>query len=164
MDLTGGALTYDHIETAVQYSFDDGGIIKLAIGSSAAVRDVRKIILFGFDGFGNPRAFKDTPVWDATEFHYPQGVNKSLSVYYKKEAVLEERRIGYQDERASDLHSNCPTYNDQYHKTLNFFCKENNLVKPEVVNCSPEALYTVHKKISYDQLKGEVDGTESQIS
>ncbi len=48
VDLDGGALTYDHIETAVQYSFDDGGIIKLAIGSSAAVRDVRKIILDTF--------------------------------------------------------------------------------------------------------------------
>ncbi len=44
-DLDGGALTFDDIETAVQYSFDDGGIVKLAIGSSAAVKDVRKIIL-----------------------------------------------------------------------------------------------------------------------
>jgi len=48
VDLDGAALTYDHIETAVQYSFDDGGIVKLAIGSSAAVRDVRKIILDTF--------------------------------------------------------------------------------------------------------------------
>jgi hypothetical protein len=47
-DLDGAALTYDDIEEAVQYSFDDGGIIKLAIGSSAAVRDVRKIILDTF--------------------------------------------------------------------------------------------------------------------
>jgi len=48
VDLDGGALTYEHIETAVQYAFDDGGIVKLAIGSSAAVRDVRKIILDTF--------------------------------------------------------------------------------------------------------------------
>ena len=48
VDLDSGALTYDHIETAVQYAFDDGGIVKLAIGSSAAVRDVRKIILDTF--------------------------------------------------------------------------------------------------------------------
>ncbi|KKK77480.1 hypothetical protein LCGC14_2853210, partial [marine sediment metagenome] len=48
VDLDGGALTYDYIETAVQYAFDDGGIVKLAIGSSAAVRDVRKIILDTF--------------------------------------------------------------------------------------------------------------------
>ena len=48
VDLNGAALTYDDIETAVQYAFDDGGIIKLAVGSSAAVRDVRKIILDTF--------------------------------------------------------------------------------------------------------------------
>ncbi len=47
-DLDGAALTYDHIEEAVQYAFDDGGIPKLAVGSSAAVRDVRKIILDTF--------------------------------------------------------------------------------------------------------------------
>lgn len=48
VDLLASALTYDHIETAVQYSFDDGGIVKLAVGSSSAVRDVRKIILDTF--------------------------------------------------------------------------------------------------------------------
>lgn len=48
VDLTNTALSYDDIETAVQYSFDDGGIIKLAIGSSSAVKDVRKIILDTF--------------------------------------------------------------------------------------------------------------------
>ena len=47
-DLDGAALTYDDIETAVQYAFDDGGIPKLGIGSSSAVKDVRKIILDTF--------------------------------------------------------------------------------------------------------------------
>ncbi len=48
VDLSAAALTYDDIETAVQYAFDDGGIVNLAIGSSAAVKDVRKIILDTF--------------------------------------------------------------------------------------------------------------------
>ena len=48
VSLVAAALTYDDIETAVQYAFDDGGIPKLAVGSSAAVRDVRKIILDTF--------------------------------------------------------------------------------------------------------------------
>jgi len=48
VDLEDSALAFDDIETAVQYSFDDGGNIKLAIGSSSAVRDVRKIILDTF--------------------------------------------------------------------------------------------------------------------
>lgn len=47
-DLDGGALVYDHVEEAVQYAFDDGGRPKLAVGSSAAVRQVRKIILDTF--------------------------------------------------------------------------------------------------------------------
>ena len=117
--------------------------------------NVSKIILFGFDGFGNPKAFKDTPVWDGTELAY-EHQNKSLSSYYKQEAVLEERRAGYQDERASDLHSNCPTYNDQAIKTLTKFCQDNNLQFPEIINCSINSLYTIHRKISYDQLHGEL--------
>jgi len=48
VDLNNAALTFDDIETAVQYAFDDGGIPKLAVGSSAAVKDVRKIILDTF--------------------------------------------------------------------------------------------------------------------
>jgi hypothetical protein len=45
VDLDGSALTFDDIEKAVQYAFDDSGNVKLAIGSSSAIRDVRKIIL-----------------------------------------------------------------------------------------------------------------------
>ena len=48
VDLSGGALTYDHVETAAQYAFDDGGRPKIAVGSSAAVRDVRKIVIDTF--------------------------------------------------------------------------------------------------------------------
>lgn len=48
VDKSGAALQWDDIETAVQYAFDDGGIVKLAVGSSAAVKDVRKIIVDTF--------------------------------------------------------------------------------------------------------------------
>jgi len=118
---------------------------------------VKKIILFGFDGFGNPKAFKDTPVWDAKEFTPEQYCNKTLSAYYKPETTLEERVVGYQDERASDLHSNCPTFNDQFRKTYGLFLKENNLQASEIVNCGMDSLYTVFRKISYDQLQGELN-------
>jgi len=118
--------------------------------------ETKKVILFGFDGFGNPAAFKDTPVWDATEFTPEQYCNKTLSAYYRPETTLEERVVGYQDERASDLHSNCPTFNDQFRKTYGLYCKENNLQQSEIVNCSPNALYTVFRKIGYNQLEGEL--------
>lgn len=48
VDKESGALTWDDIETAVRYAYDDGGYVKLAVGSSAAVQDVRKLIIDTF--------------------------------------------------------------------------------------------------------------------
>lgn len=48
VDLDGAALTWDDIETAVRYAFDDGGRPKLAVASSAVVQDIRKIIIDTF--------------------------------------------------------------------------------------------------------------------
>ena len=118
---------------------------------------VQKIFLFGFDGFGNPKAFKDTPIWNPKEFDSEHYCNKTLTAYYKPETVLEERRIGYQDERASDLHSNCPTFNDQFHETMRGFCRKNGVSRPTIINCSINSLYTVFRKIDYNQLKGELN-------
>lgn len=47
-DLDGAALTWDDIEDTVQSAFDDGGRPKLAVGSSSAVTDVRKILIDTF--------------------------------------------------------------------------------------------------------------------
>lgn len=44
-DLDSAALEWGDIEDTVQMAFDDGGIPKLAIGSSSAVTDIRKIIV-----------------------------------------------------------------------------------------------------------------------
>jgi len=48
VDLSGASLTYDDIETAVRYAFDDGGRPKLGVASSSVLQDIRKII---FDTF-----------------------------------------------------------------------------------------------------------------
>ena len=45
VDLDGAALSFDDIETAVRYAFDDGGRPNLAVASSAVVQDIRKIIV-----------------------------------------------------------------------------------------------------------------------
>jgi len=45
VDLANTALEYDDIETAAQYAFDNGGRPTLAVGSSSAVADVRKILI-----------------------------------------------------------------------------------------------------------------------
>jgi len=48
VDLDGAALTWDDIETAVRYAFDDGGRPKIAVASSSVVQDIRKIIIDTF--------------------------------------------------------------------------------------------------------------------
>ncbi len=67
VDVDGGALTWDDIETAVRYAFDDGGRPKLAVASSAVVQDIRKLIvdLYRY----NPRDMADS---------LPFGVNASI--------------------------------------------------------------------------------------
>ena len=48
VDLDGAALTYDDIETAVRYAFDDGGRPKIAVCSSAVLVDIRKLMIDTF--------------------------------------------------------------------------------------------------------------------
>jgi len=48
VDLNGAALSWDDIETAVRYAFDDGGRPKIAVCSSAVLQDIRKIVIDTF--------------------------------------------------------------------------------------------------------------------
>ena len=48
LDLSGAALTWDDVETAVRMAFDDGGRPKLAVGSSSVIADLRKIMIDTF--------------------------------------------------------------------------------------------------------------------
>lgn len=48
LDLDGAALSWDDVETAVRYAFDDGGRPKLAVGSSSVIADLRKIMIDTF--------------------------------------------------------------------------------------------------------------------
>jgi hypothetical protein len=48
LDLSAAALTWDDVETAVRYSYDDGGRPKLAVGSSSVIVDLRKIMIDTF--------------------------------------------------------------------------------------------------------------------
>lgn len=48
LDVDSAALTWSHVETVIQYAYDDSGIPKLGVGSSSAVVDVRKIIIDQF--------------------------------------------------------------------------------------------------------------------
>ncbi len=48
VDVDGGALTWDDMETAIRYAFDDGGRPKLGVAASSVVQDIRKIIVDTF--------------------------------------------------------------------------------------------------------------------
>jgi hypothetical protein len=48
VDLSGAALSWDDIETAVRYAFDDGGRPKLAVCSSGALQQIRKLMIDAF--------------------------------------------------------------------------------------------------------------------
>ena len=48
LDLSSAAMTWDDVETAIRYAFDDGGRPKLAVASSAVVSDLRKIMIDTF--------------------------------------------------------------------------------------------------------------------
>lgn len=48
INLVGAALTWDDVETTVQTAFDAGGRPKLAVGSSAVITDLRKIMIDSF--------------------------------------------------------------------------------------------------------------------
>jgi hypothetical protein len=48
LDLSSAALTWDDVETAVRYAFDDGGRPKIAVCSSSVLQDLRKLIIDTF--------------------------------------------------------------------------------------------------------------------
>jgi len=45
VDKNTSALEWDDIETAVQYAFDDGGRVKLGVGSSSVLKDIRGLMI-----------------------------------------------------------------------------------------------------------------------
>ena len=48
VDKNTSALTYDDIETAIRYAYDDGGRPKLAVCSSSVLTDIRKLMIDTF--------------------------------------------------------------------------------------------------------------------
>ena len=71
VNLDGAALTWDDVENAIQQAFDAGGRPKLAVASSAAVRDLRSIMINTFN-------FRPTDVVGGVEL--PFGVPPQLVI------------------------------------------------------------------------------------
>jgi len=71
VDLDSAALTWDDVETAIRYAFDDGGRPKIAVCSSSVLQDLRKIII---------DTFRYNPS-DITGANLPFGVAASLVLH-----------------------------------------------------------------------------------
>jgi len=69
VDLDGAALTWDDIETAVRYAWDDGGRPKIAVCSSAVLIDIRKLMI---------DTFRYSPADMSAGGNLPFGVSASL--------------------------------------------------------------------------------------
>jgi len=69
LDLSSASLTYDDIETAVRYAFDDGGRPKLAVCSSSVLSDLRKIMI---------DTYRYTPAQMSAGAELPFGVSAKL--------------------------------------------------------------------------------------
>lgn len=69
LDLSSAALTWDDVETAVRYAYDDGGRPKIAVGPSSVLQDLRKIMI---------DTFRFSPADMRAGAELPFGVNAQL--------------------------------------------------------------------------------------
>jgi len=97
----------------------------------------KKIILFGCDGYNGE-------------------LNKDLDSYYHKELIKEERMLGFHNENTSGLHSDSYSFNSYFPDFFNRYSYKSQQTKAEIVNCSPNSMFTIFRKINYDQLKEEL--------
>jgi hypothetical protein len=93
----------------------------------------KRIILFGADGYLKPEG-----VWDS---------------YYMTEKQQEEKMLVH-----GNLHSGImgntvaleKTFDNLYRK----YCRAGNVPLAEVINCSPDSVINLFKKVNYDEVKG----------
>ena len=104
--------------------------------SAIAVGEPKKIILFGVDG-------KKTESNDIFEG------------YYKPELQAQYRKVSEGDVPFT-LHYTTQAFETRFDKLYPDFCKRCNVKPPEVINCSPDSVYPLFKKITYDELHKEL--------
>lgn len=80
----------------------------------------KKIILFGADG------------WKGNSYHPEENVN----AYYKKEMIMWERSIAFNDPYKCNLYSESLDFNTSFSKMFMWFCSEKKVVPPIILNCS----------------------------
>ena len=105
VDLSGAALDWDDIETAVRYAFDDGGRPSVAVASSSVVADIRKLMLdqYRFNmadiaggslGFGIPTAitiYSMVGPITVIPSMFMSNTTRSKAIYFLDMSVIEMR-------------------------------------------------------------------------
>lgn len=98
----------------------------------------KKVIMFGFDG--------------RLESNY-----NSIDSYYKADIIKEHRVKAYgQYLNIGSLTSDSKDFNVKFIHLLQMYKAIYSNPNIEIINCSPDSIYTAFKKINYDQVKGEV--------
>jgi hypothetical protein len=116
----------------------------------------KQIILFGFDGFGNPKAFLNSKQSEIVENlkdadNYSQ--KSSLESYYCPELVERDRRIGFGNPTTSALFSDSPAFNDQFLDIYENYCKDYEIKPIKIWNCNLNSMFTLFEKIDYNKAR-----------
>lgn len=97
-----------------------------------AIGKAQKIIIFGLDGYNGK---------------YEDNINS----FYKPELHKQERLLAVGSIQASGVPRDTSDFNNRFIKIFKEYCKNYNINPPLMVNCSPNSVYTVIPKISYEE-------------
>ena len=111
----------------------------------------KQIILFGLDGFGNPKAFQDKV--PSVELMSADGYNSKMDVetYYMPDIVRRDRQIGFGNSNMSYLFSDSPPFNAHFQEVYEKYCADYQFEPVKIWNCSPNSKFTVFEKINYSR-------------
>ena len=103
-----------------------------------AVCEPKKIIMFGVDGYKG----------SANDDEY--------STYYKPEFARQRRARQLKHRKNFTLKETSDNFETDFYKHLNLYCNKYNIKAPEIINCSPNSLFTCFKKANYESIKREL--------
>lgn len=96
----------------------------------------KKIILFGVDG-------------------YKREMGDEFNTYYKG-SLQKEYREKLLGKLEYTLHETSNDFENTFLNILESYCKKGNVKVPEIINCSPDSIFTIFRKVSYSELLNEL--------
>lgn len=105
----------------------------------------KKIILFGYDGHA-PKAGET----------HKYANEHAIYTYYKPELEAEERKIATGQKEVGSLATDTRDFNKDFPRIFEMYKRIYNNPNVEIINCSSSSVFTVFRKIDYNQLLGEL--------